>query len=457
MDEISSESATILIADDEADVLAALRLLLKGQGYRVESASSSKGILEALKAQTFDTIIMDLNYTRGLTSGVEGLDLIGIIQQMDESLPVVVMTAWASIELAVEAIRRGARDFIPKPWKNERLLTILQTQIALCRALRESHRLRMTNQLIGQDQKSVIIAESPVMQPVLNLVYRAAPSDANILIYGENGTGKEIIARAIHTASTRADMPLITVNMGGLSEPLFESELFGHVAGAFTDARSDRPGRFELANGGTLFLDEIANLSPGLQAKLLRVLETGEFEPVGSSRTRRADVRLISATNANLRCEIAEGRFRQDLLFRLNTITIEIPPLRSRHEDIPLLANHFLYLYAVRYRKSLTGFTKEATDELLQHTWPGNVRELKHSIERAALLATGNQIRSEDLGLMPLHFDLNDALDNMSLDEVERTLIRKALRRYEGNVSEAARALGLSRSALYRRLEKHNL
>ncbi|MEN6626510.1 MAG: sigma-54 dependent transcriptional regulator [Candidatus Sumerlaeia bacterium] len=447
----------ILIADDEPNVLAALRLLLKGQGYRVESASSAQAVLESLTAGSYDAVVMDLNYTRGTTTGAEGLDLVARIRDLDETLPVVVMTAWASIELAVEAMRRGARDFIPKPWKNERLLTILRTQIELCRALREGKRLSVTNRLIGEDQQSRMIVASPAMRPVLELIERAAPSEANIFIFGENGTGKEVIARAVHAASARADKPLIAVNMGGLSETLFESELFGHVKGAFTGGSGDRIGRFELADGGTLFLDELANVSPAMQAKLLRVLESGEFEPVGSSRTRRASVRLISATNADLSKEVAEGRFRQDLFFRLNTIAIEVPPLRDRREDIPLLADHFLGIYAGHYRKPLVGFTRDAIDLLLRHPWPGNVRELKHSIERAVLMAKGEQIGQSDLGLALNVSDADRSLDEMSLEEVERVLIRKALGRNGGNVSLAARALGLSRSALYRRLEKHGL
>ena len=457
MNTYTNTPSSILIADDEMDVLTALRLLLKGKGYQIASASSAKEILENVNKHTFDVVIMDLNYIRGVTSGAEGLDLIEKLQQVDASLPVVVMTAWASIELAVEAMRRGARDFVPKPWENERLLSIVQTQVALCRALRESKRLRITNQLMGNDLSDTLIAQSSAMKPVLNLIQRAAPSDAHILVHGENGTGKEVITRAIHAASTRAEMPLITVNMGGLSESLFESELFGHVAGAFTDARKDRPGRFELANEGTLFLDEIANLSPRLQAKLLRVLETGEFEPVGSSTTRKANVRIISATNADLWREAAEGRFRQDLLYRLNTITLEIPPLRSRSEDIPLLAEHFLKLYATRYRKNIAGFSTEAINRLQCHSWPGNVRELKHSIERAALMATSEWIQCDDLGLTLQHNGSPDVLCDMNLEEVERLLIQKTLSRYDGNVSDSAKSLGLSRSALYRRIEKYQL
>jgi DNA-binding NtrC family response regulator len=360
------------------------------------------------------------------------------------------------VELAVEAMRRGARDFIQKPWENARLLSILRTQIELGQALRRGQRLEAENQLLRAEGRPTLIAESPAMQPVLQLVARIGPSDANVLITGDHGTGKEVVARTLHALSSRAHRPMVTVNAGGLAEGVFESELFGHVRGAFTDAKADRVGRFELAEGSTLFLDEIANVPLGLQAKLLRVLETGEMERVGSSRTRRVEVRVISATNADLAEEVSSGRFRQDLLFRLNTIEIRIPPLRDRREDIPLLASHFLRQYAQRYRKPLSGFEPAALESLLDHPWPGNVRELDHAVERAVLLAQGNLVRAADLGLRAPR-DSTPRLEAMSLEEVERFLVQKALGRHDGNVSQAARALGLSRSGLYRRLKKHGL
>lgn len=445
----------ILIADDQPDVLEALRLLLKGEGYEIESATKPALILRALEAQDFDVVLMDLNYARDTTSGQEGLDLLARIQALDSSLPVVVMTAWGSIELAVEAMRRGARDFVQKPWENQRLLAILRTQVELRRALRKWERLEAENRLL-RGEGPLLIAESVAMRPVLELIARVGPSDANVLITGENGTGKGVVARALHAVSPRASKPLVTVNVGSLSEGVFESELFGHVKGAFTDARADRVGRFELADGGTLFLDEIANLPLALQAKLLRVVETGEFERVGSSKTRRADVRIISATNADLNEEVEGGRFRRDLLFRLNTVEIRLPPLRNRREDIPLLAMHFLRLYARRYRKRLVGFEDAALQALLDYAWPGNVRELEHTVERAALMAQGEYVGVSDL-LLRQGRESAARLDEMSLEEVERVLIQKALARFEGNVSRAAEALGLSRSALYRRLQKHGL
>jgi DNA-binding NtrC family response regulator len=318
----------LLVADDDPAVLEALRLLLKGEGFQVETATSPGGVLSAVETRDFDAALIDMNYTRDTTGGIEGLDLISRIQTLDASLPVMVMTAWGSIEGAVEAMRRGARDYIEKPWDNARLLQQLRTQIELGRAIRMTQRLENENRTLRRDGTPELVATSPAMQPVLRLMERVAPSDANALVVGEHGTGKEVVARWLHAASARANRPLVTVNLGGLAEGVFESELFGHMRGAFTDAKTDRVGRFELADGGTLFLDEIANLSMSQQAKLLRVLQTGELERVGSSKTRHVDVRVISATNADLAAEVAAGRFREDLLFRINTIEIKLPPLR---------------------------------------------------------------------------------------------------------------------------------
>jgi DNA-binding NtrC family response regulator len=459
MDKVKTASPTkarVLIADDQLDVLEALRLLLKSEGYQIDSATSPAGILTAIESRDFDLLVMDLNYTRDTTSGQEGLDLLTKIQGMDNTLPVVVMTAWGSVDIAVEAMRRGARDFIQKPWDNARLLTIVRTQIELSQALRHSRKLEAENSLLRAEGMPSLIAESAAMQPVLQIISRVGPSDANILITGEPGTGKEVVARTLHAVSQRSQRPMVTVNAGGLAEGLFESELFGHVKGAFTDAKMDRVGRFELADGGTLFLDEIANVPLNLQAKLLRVLEIGEMERVGSSRTRRIDVRIFSATNARLHEEVGSGRFRQDLLFRLNTIEIHLPALRERREDIPLLAAHFLRQHAQRYRKHLTGFEPSAMQALLSNAWQGNVRELNHVVERAVLMAGDSLIRPNDLALRSGH-EGAPRLEDMSLEEVESFLIRKALARYSGNVSHAAKALGLSRSALYRRLQRYGL
>lgn len=447
----------ILIADDQADVIEALRLLLKPEGYAIESAASPAAVLAALEAREFDIVLMDLNYARDTTSGREGLDLLARVQALDVALPVVVMTAWGSVDLAVQAMRRGARDFVQKPWENPRLLTILRTQAELGRALRRGQRLEAENLVLRQERRpGSLIAESAAMRPVLELIERVGPSEANVLITGENGSGKGTVAQALHAVSARASKPLVTVNAGGLSEGIFESELLGHVKGAFTDAKADRVGRFELADGGTLFLDEIANVPLSLQPKLLRVLETGEFERVGSSKTARVDVRTISATNADLDEEVAAGRFRQDLLFRLNTIEIRIPPLRERREDILALARHFLRQHAKRYRKRVTELDKSAARALTEHTWPGNVRELDHAVERGVLMAQASEVREPDLGLR-LGASSPARIEEMSLEEVECLLIKKALARFDGNVSRAAEALGLSRSALYRRLQRYGL
>jgi DNA-binding NtrC family response regulator len=353
-------------------------------------------------------------------------------------------------------MRRGARDFIQKPWENERLVSIIRTQIDLSRALRRASHLEAENRLLKAENLPTFIAESKAMQPVLELIARIGPSDANVLITGEHGTGKEVVARTLHTLSSRASRPMVTVNTGGLPEGTFESELFGHVKGAFTDARVDRIGRFELADKGTIFLDEIANVPIKQQAKLLRVLETGEMERVGSSKTKSVDVRVLSATNADLKTESAKGTFRSDLLFRLNTIEVHLPPLRERREDIPLLAQHFLAAYAQRYRKPVQRFESSTMQKMLEYFWPENVRELDHSVERAVLLAQGDSVRPSDLGLSERR-ESTSSIEEMSLEEVESLLIRKTLARFSGNISHASEALGLSRSALYRRIQKYGL
>jgi DNA-binding NtrC family response regulator len=445
----------ILVADDQPDVLEAMRILLKGAGYQIDAVTSLAGILNALEKKDYALLMMDLNYTRDTTSGQEGLEVIPKLQEIDNTLPIVVMTAWATIDLAVEAMKRGARDFVPKPWDNERLLTIVRTQIELAGALRKGRRLEAANQLLRGGAPN-LIADSPAMRPVIEMISRVAPSDANVLMTGENGTGKGLVAQALHALSPRGSHSMITVNMGGLSEGVFESELFGHVKGAFTDAKTDRAGRFELADESTLFMDEIANIPLNQQAKLLRMIETGEFERVGSSKTLHANVRIISATNSNLTEEVAAGRFRQDLLFRLNTIEIPLPPLRDRREDIMALANSFLRQHAQRYRKELAGFDEPARERLMQHQFPGNVRELDHVIERAVLMAQSSKIKASDLGLTSGRDD-SGRLEDMSLEEVEAFLIKKALTRANGNARRAAEALGLSRSAFYRRLQHYGL
>ena len=448
--------ARILAADDQQHVLEAIELLLRPQGYDVETAGSPALVREALASTSYDALLIDLNYTRDTTSGQEGLDLLSEVVALDSTVPVIVMTAWANIELAVEAMRRGARDFIQKPWENERLITILRTQVELHRALQQAERLAAQNRLLQAEGRPEFIATAPAMQPVLETITRVGPSDANVLITGEHGTGKEVVARTLHALSSRASKAMIAVNTGAVPDGLFESELFGHVKGAFTDARTDRIGRFELADGGTIFLDEIGNVPIRQQAKLLRVLESSEIERVGSARTRHVDVRVISATNADLRTACASGEFREDLLFRLNTVEVHVPALRERREDIPALAVHFLSRYAARYRRPVRGFETSALQLLLQYAWPGNVRELEHTLERSVLMCRGTEIQRADLGL-DLARPQGQNLEELSLEAVESILIRKALQRSQGNVSQAAETLGLSRGALYRRMEKYGL
>ena len=445
----------IFVADDQRDVVESLRLLLKGEGYAAETFGNTESLVGALRERTADAVLMDLNYTRDTTSGDEGLDAVTRIRSFDAHTPIVLMTAWGTINLAVEAMRRGAQDFIEKPWDNERLLAVLRTQVALGRALQRARTLEAENrQLKGAGDS--LIAESPAMQPVLETVERVAPTDANVLITGESGCGKGLVARLIHEGSPRRERSLVTVNIGSLAETVFESEMFGHVKGAFTDAKNDRVGRFELADGGTLFLDEIANIPVAQQGRLLRVLEDGQFERLGSSRTQRADVRVLAATNADIDGEITAGRFRADLLYRLNTIHIHLPPLRERGDDILRLGQRFLSQHAQHHRRGVSSFSEPALSALRRYSWPGNVRELNHVIERAVLMARGSAIEPADLRLMPAASSPADRRP-MTLDEVELDTIRAALSRHDSNVVAAAEELGMSRSALYRRMEKFGL
>lgn len=451
---MTSRSPRIFVADDQRDVVESLRLLLKGEGYTAETFDHPDALLAALRLHKADAVLMDLNYTRDTTSGDEGLDAIARIRAIDAHTPVVVMTAWGSIELAVEAMRRGAQDFIEKPWDNERLLTVLRTQVALGQSLNRTRALEAENrQLTAADGE--LIAESAVMQPVLETLERVAPTDANVLLTGESGCGKGLVARMIHERSLRRDRSLVIVNIGSLQETVFESEMFGHVKGAFTDAKTDRVGRFELADQGTLFLDEIANIPVAQQARLLRVLENGEFERLGSSRTQQVDVRVLAATNADIHAEIEAGRFREDLLYRLNTIHVHLPPLRERGNDIVRLAQRFLAQHARRHRRPVEAFSDAALSALRRYAWPGNVRELSHVIERAVLMSQANAVGPADLKV-----DAGPAQPErkpVTLEAIELDAIRAALARHGGNVVAAADELGVSRSALYRRMEKFGL
>jgi DNA-binding NtrC family response regulator len=447
----------ILVADDQPSVLDAVKLLLRSEGFAVETARSPSVVVESITTHEFDALLLDLNYARDTTSGAEGIELLEVIRGIDSQLPIIVMSAWGTINLAVEAVRRGARDFLQKPWDDDRLVSTLRTHAELYRAVRQSQRLEAENKLFRSQGKPTFIAKSPAIQNVLNTIAQVGPSDANVLIMGEHGTGKEVVAQMLHAVSLRSDKPLIAVNTGGLPEGTFESELFGHVKGAFTDAAADRIGRFEMADGGTLFLDEIANVPLRQQAKLLRVLETGAMERVGSSRTQRVDVRVISATNADLEAECRARNFRSDLFFRLNTVEIKIPPLRERREDVPALAMHFLAKYNARYRKQMQGFTPETIERMADYAWPGNVRELDHTVERAVIMAPQDLIQTSDLGLQNPSKSRSASLDDMSLEEAEALLISKALARYRGNVTKAAEQLGLSRGSFYRRMERYGL
>ena len=447
----------VLVADDQSDVLNALKLLLGGEGYDVTTASSPRDLVATLEGADFDVALIDLNYTRDTTSGHEGFALLERMKAIDPTLPVLVMTGWSSVTGAVEAMRRGARDYIEKPWDDEKLLVAVQTQLELRRALRRSRRLQEENERLHRRDLPTFIAHAPSMRAVRDTIERVAPSDAGVLITGEHGTGKEVVASLLHRLSHRSTKPLVTMNAGGLSEGVAESELFGCGKGAVTDARTDRIGCFELADEGTLFLDEIANMPSRLQPKLLRVLQTGEVQKVGSSRVIFVNVRVISATNADLPSEIAAGRFREDLLYRLNTVVIHLPPLRERREDIVPLAEHYLERYASRYKRTFEGFDRSARQALETHLWPGNVRELGHAIERAVLMASSGAITAQDLGVQGTAASGPVSADDMTLEQSEKVFIQKVLAKHAGDVRKAAEQLGVSRSALYRRLQYFGL
>ncbi len=440
----------IIVSDDQAHIRESLALLFEPENYAVVEATSPQEVIFYLNKNDCDLIIMDMNYSKDTTSGEEGLKLIEQIREKDTVIPIIVMTAWANVALSVNAIKKGANDFIEKPWNNNRLLTLVSNQLLLAQNRSENERLhQLTKQ---QTQPDSFISHAKSMVKVMQLIERTAASDANILLTGESGVGKSLIAGIIHSLSERKKHPLVSVNMGALADNLFESELFGHVKGAFTDAKTNRMGRFEMAENGTLFLDEIANIPMALQAKLLRVLESSEYEPLGSSKTKTANVRLISASNVDFDQQIEAGQFRQDLLYRLNTITIEIPPLRERKEDIIALADGFLQQLKRKYRRNEMTLSLQAENALLQYQWPGNVRELSHCLERGVLMAEDDEIKAADLGLKSVK--QIQGLDDMTLEQAEKYLIKKAMRLNEGNVALAAEKLGISRAALYRRLEK---
>jgi two-component system response regulator HydG len=458
---MDAKTGTILLIDDDQDILQAARLFLKQHVARVEIESRPERIVPRLRDETFDVIFLDMNFRRGATDGLEGLQWLARILELDPRAVVILITAYGDVELAVRAIKEGAVDFVLKPWQNEKLLATLSSALKLRRSRIEVETLRSRQELMAADLDSPFrdfIGRSPAMQSVYAAIAKVASTDANVLILGENGTGKELVARELHRRSPRAKEVFLSVDMGALSETLFESELFGHMKGAFTDAKESRPGRFEIASGGTLFLDEIGNLSIPLQSKLLRAMETRTVTRLGANTPVDVDVRLICATNLPIYEMVAEKSFRQDLLYRINTVEIHIPPLRARGEDIALLAGHFLALYTRKYGAPAKRLPPATLRKLERYAWPGNVRELQHAIERAVIMS------DEDV-LQPGEFFFADAErgeggtvpETANLEEMEKMLIRKILSKCGGNISHAAKELGLSRSALYRRLEKHGL
>lgn len=446
----------VLVADDEPDVRETLRLLLKSAGMAMVGVADPAAALEAAGKREFASALIDFNYARGTTSGEEGLELLAGLRRLAPDVPVVAMTAWGNVPLAVEAMRSGAADFIEKPWDNARLITVMRAQIALSEGTRRERRLEAENALLRNATEDEFVAESPAMRKMLSVLHRVAANDANVLVLGESGTGKGMVAQYLHAHSARSARSLVKINMGAVADSVFESEMFGHVRGAFTDAKSDRIGRFELADGGTLFLDEVGNVPPSQQPKLLRVLEDGEFERLGSSRTQTVDVRLISATNADLESEVGAGRFRKDLLYRINTLEVRVPALHERAEDIVPLARTFLARAVQHYQRDALRLSAAAERALAAWRWPGNVRELQHLMERVALLAEQSEVDTDALALGARTPPVQ-SLDSLTLDAAEALLVQRALERHGGNLQRAASELGISRQALYRRLEKYNL
>jgi len=456
---MSEKIGNILAVDDNEDILFALKLLLKPHVEKLTVLNSPQKITELLERENFDMILLDMNFNKDAISGQEGFDWLGKILEMDPQAVVVFITAYGDAERAVKAIKSGATDFVLKPWQNEKLLATISSSIKLRRSRLEADDLRAKQKEMSavMDQPFVdFIGNSPKMQEVFNTIKKVAQTDANILILGENGTGKELVARALHRNSPRRDEVFISVDLGSLSDTLFESELFGHERGAFTDAKKEKPGRFEIASRGTLFLDEIGNLPTPLQSKILTVIERREVTRVGANRPISVDVRLICATNSNIYESVSNNQFRQDLLYRINTVEIHLPPLRDRGDDIELLSSHFLKIYSKKYRKSIRGITSAALKKLMHYTWPGNVRELQHAIERAVIMTETPSLEPEDFILSPPRKKSGDLdFETYNLDEIERLVIEKVMKQNQGNISQAAQELGLTRTSLYRRIEKY--
>ena len=459
--ELEKEIGKILMIDDDEDVLIAAKLLLKKHAHQVIIEKNPKKIPFLLNNDTYDVILLDMNFSKDITSGKEGYYWLSQILEKDPNAVVILITAFGDVEMAVKALKEGATDFVLKPWQNEKLLATISTAIKLKKSYLEVDQLKKAKKLLEEDINQPykdIIGKSESMQHVYNLIDKVAKTDANILILGENGTGKELVARAIHQRSLRKDKVFVSVDMGAITETLFESELFGHTKGAFTDAREDRVGRFEIANGGTLFLDEIGNLGLPLQSKLLASLQNRQVTRIGSNKPIQVDIRLICATNMPVHDMVAENTFRQDLLYRINTVEITIPPLRDRVKDIPLLAEHFVQMYVGKYRKSISKIDKSAIEILQHYNWPGNIRELQHAIERAIIMCENELLTMDDFFFLTLKTTHEDTLPlNFNLEEIEKNVIQKAINKHSGNISKAAKELGLTRASLYRRLEKHGL
>lgn len=458
---MEQKTGKILAIDDNEDILFALKLLLKNHVEKIDTETSPESIPKRIKNEQYDVILLDMNFTKDAISGQEGFDWLAKILELDPDAVVVFITAYGDAEKAVKAIKAGATDFILKPWQNEKLLATVSSAIKLRQSKRETGVLKEKQKEINQIQDQPFhefIGESPEMQEVFNTIQKVAKTDANVLILGENGTGKELVARALHRNSPRNDEIFVSVDLGAIHENLFESELFGHVRGAFTDAKKDKAGRFELANEGTLFLDEIGNLTFPLQAKLLTVIERMEVIRVGANTPKKIDVRLICATNNNIHTMVANEEFRQDLLYRINTVEIHLPPLRERTGDIPLLANHFLKQYSKKYRKPIKKINAEAISKLNQHLWPGNVRELQHAVERAVIMCDSDVLEADDFIISSKGKPKDEIeLETYDLDTIEKNVIRKVLKQNQGNITKAAEQLGLTRTSLYRRMEKYDL
>ena len=459
---MDKEIGKILMIDDDEDVLLAAKLLLKKHAHQVIIEKNPKKIPFLLNNDTYDVILLDMNFSKDITSGKEGFYWLSQILEREPSAVVIMITAFGDVEMAVRALKEGATDFVLKPWQNEKLLATISTAIKLNKSYKEVDKLKKAKKQLEEDINQPfkdIIGRSTALRHVFNLIDKVARTDANVLILGENGTGKELVARAIHQRSLRKDSSFISVDMGAITETLFESELFGHKKGSFTDAKDDRAGRFEIANGGTLFLDEIGNLSMPLQSKLLTVLQNRQVTRLGTNTPQEIDIRLICATNMPLHEMIGDNTFRQDLLYRINTVEIKLPPLRERIEDIPLLVEHFVKVYSKKYRKEVRSLHEDAIYKLQKYNWPGNIRELQHALERAIIMSDNTELQPEDFFFLTQNKSASQDLntDNLNLDEVERSVIERAINIHSGNISKAAKELGLTRASLYRRLEKHGL